>query len=90
MEVEHRDNLSLVITDLHMPHMDGIGFIRLLHRMAPGAAVIVASGRIDEASSKELETLGIKAVLNKPFTQEKLVVAIKKALREAELKRVNK
>ena len=84
---ELRDSLSLVITDLHMPHMDGIGFIRLLHRMAPAAAVIVASGRIDEASSKELETLGIKTVINKPFTQEKLVVAIKKALREAELKR---
>lgn len=52
--------------------------------------VATASGRIDEASSKELETLGIKTVLNKPFTQEKLVIAIKKALRDAELKRVNK
>ena len=82
---ELRDNLSLVITDLHMPHMDGIGFIRLLRRMAPSAAVVVASGRIDDASAKELEALGIKAVLNKPFTQEKLIIAIKRALREAEL-----
>lgn len=85
---ELRENLSIVITDVHMPHLDGIGFIRLLNRMTPTAAVIVASGRIDETAAKELQTLRIEGILNKPFTQDKLVSAIQGALRGRELKRV--
>ncbi len=77
---ELRANLRLVITDLHMPHMDGLGFVRLLQRMAPDAAVIVASGRTDDASSREFESMGIKSILHKPFTQERLITAIRKAL----------
>jgi two-component system, cell cycle sensor histidine kinase and response regulator CckA len=68
----HRDQLRAVITDLHMPHMDGVAFVRALRRMMPDVPVIVASGRVDEAVAAELQRLGVTRRLDKPFTQQQL------------------
>lgn len=74
---EKRTELKAVLTDLHMPHMDGLSFVRALKRMLPDVGIIVASGRLDEREAKEFMSLGIKALLEKPFTQDKLVEALK-------------
>ncbi len=74
---EKRSELRAVITDLHMPHMDGLAFVRALKRMLPDVGIIIASGRLDEREAKEFKSLGINAVLEKPFTQDKLVEALK-------------
>lgn len=52
---EHRAKLRGVITDLHMPHMDGLTFVRSLRRMLPDVPVIVASGRIEDAESPGIQ-----------------------------------
>lgn len=74
---EKRAELKAVLTDLHMPHMDGLSFVRALKRMLPDVGIIVASGRLDEREAKEFMSLGVKALLEKPFTQDKLVEALK-------------
>jgi CheY-like chemotaxis protein len=74
---EKRNELKAVITDLHMPHMDGLAFVRALKRMLPDVGIIIASGRLDEREAKEFKSLGVNAVLEKPFTQDKLVEALK-------------
>lgn len=66
------DELSLVISDLHMPQMDGLKFVKLLRRLAPTLPVIVSSGRFDEELSDEFTVHGITASLLKPFTQDAL------------------
>jgi PAS domain S-box-containing protein len=76
---EKRAVLRAVITDLHMPHMDGLSFVRVLKRMLPAASIIVSSGRLDEREAKEFKTLGVSVLLDKPFTQEELVTALQKA-----------
>ena len=81
---EHRAELRVVITDLHMPQMDGLTFVRVLRHMLPEAGIIVASGRLDEREENEFKTLGVSALLNKPFTQETLVAAVKTALQKSE------
>lgn len=68
----HREQLRAVITDLHMPHMDGLSFVRALRRSMPGIPVILASGRVDESVTGELQVLGVTRRLDKPFTQEQL------------------
>lgn len=77
---EKRGQLRAVITDLHMPHMDGLTFVRVLKRMLPEAGIIVASGRLDEADAKQFASLGVTVRLEKPFTQQKLVEALKSVL----------
>lgn len=68
----HRGTLRAVITDLHMPHMDGLAFVRALRRTLPDVPVVVASGRVDEAVAAELLRHGVTRRLDKPFTQEQL------------------
>jgi CheY-like chemotaxis protein len=77
IEVTEQAELRVVITDLHMPHMDGLSFVRVLKSRLPQTGIIVASGRLDERDAEEFKNLGVNAVLNKPFTQERLVEALK-------------
>ena len=74
---EKRSELRAVLTDLHMPHMDGLSFVRALKRMLPEVGIIVASGRLEPRETKEFMALGISTILEKPFTQDKLVEALK-------------
>jgi len=76
LAAEKRAELRAVITDLHMPHMDGLSFVRVLKRMLPDAGIIVSSGRVTETEAKEIGNLGVIALLDKPFTQDKLVTAL--------------
>ena len=68
--------LSLIITDLHMPRMDGIGFVKHARALLPNLPVIVSSGRMDEADTTALAELGVNTHLHKPFTQADLVAAL--------------
>jgi CheY-like chemotaxis protein len=74
---EKRAELRAVITDLHMPDMDGLTFARVLRSVLPEVGVIVASGRIEERERKQFNALGIAVLLDKPFTQKKLEKALK-------------
>lgn len=75
----HGPAIRVVITDLHMPHMSGLGFVGAMRRMLPHVPVIVSSGRLDEAAAQFRE-LGVHLVLDKPFTEEKLAAALRVAL----------
>ena len=74
---ELQSGLYAVMTDQHMPEMDGLTFVRSLKGMLPKTGIIVVSGRMDEREASEFKTLGVDAMLDKPFTQEKLVEALK-------------
>ena len=78
--MQHRSELRVVITDLHMPQMDGLAFIRALRRALPSVPVILASGRIEGAPLKELQRHGVTVLLDKPFTQSMLAEALRRAI----------
>jgi two-component system, cell cycle sensor histidine kinase and response regulator CckA len=73
---EHQEEISLVLTDMVMPSMDGITTIRTLQKINPNVKIIAVSGL---ASSDKLNTaynIGIKAFLSKPYTANELIQAI--------------
>lgn len=78
--MQHRSQLQAVITDLHMPNMDGLAFIRSLRRALPDVPVIVASGRLEAAPIKDLQRVGVTVLLDKPFTREMLAKALRTVL----------
>jgi PAS domain S-box-containing protein len=78
---EHGANLHAIITDLHMPGMDGIQFVRAVRRMLPDVPILVASGRLDERARKELFELDIQCHLAKPFTEGELTEAMGRVLK---------
>jgi CheY-like chemotaxis protein len=75
-----RSDIRVVITDVHMPHMDGLAFLRELRKTMPSVPVIVASGRLDEQAAADFASLGTAATLHKPFTEEDLIEALATAL----------
>ncbi len=77
---QHRTEIRAIITDLHMPRMDGLEFVREVRRLLPGIPIMVASGRLEEAEAGELATLGVTGRLDKPFTQAQLADALKNLL----------
>jgi len=78
MQVAHHGaELRAIITDLHMPHLDGLAFVRALRRMLPEIPVMVASGRMEDAVAEEFKTLGVTTRLDKPFAEAQLAAALK-------------
>ncbi|MBV9082995.1 MAG: sigma-54-dependent Fis family transcriptional regulator [Acidobacteriaceae bacterium] len=71
---------NLVITDLRLPGMDGLEFIRNLHARGVQAAVIVitAHGSVDAAV--EAMKLGASDFLQKPFSLDHLTTVVQKGL----------
>jgi len=81
---KQRERIKLILTDIMMPHMDGIEMIRQVRKLDPHVKVIAASGLISASDShqrlNELATLGVKIFLDKPFSIERLLKAIRLTL----------
>jgi PAS domain S-box-containing protein len=75
-----RADVRVVITDLHMPEMNGVEFVRALRRTHADLPVVVSSGRLDDESRDAFESLGVKVSLEKPFTQAGLGDALRRCL----------
>ena len=80
MYFERRGAINLIITDLHMGTMDGIGLTRALRKLTPDAKVIVSSGHVNKENQTILEGLSVKSFLEKPYTAEKLLKCVKDTL----------
>jgi PAS domain S-box-containing protein len=71
--------IELVITDLMMPSMDGPDFIRALINRDPHIPVICISGLLSDKQPPFEESSALE-ILQKPFTTERLLSAIRQAL----------
>ena len=64
---------AVIVTDYHMPQLNGIEFIREATRLAPKAAFVMITGHNLSAQEDELATLkSLKGFLAKPFGWRKL------------------
>jgi DNA-binding NtrC family response regulator len=81
------ENWDVVLTDLRMPHMDGIEFLRQVRRRFPNVDVILmtAYGTIETAVSAMQE--GAEDFLTKPFSFKELELRLKKLSRRRETQR---
>ena len=79
----HQHSLRAVITDMHMPFMDGLSFARSLRRSLPDIPIIVCSGRLDDVIAAEFQSMGRTVRLDKPFTEAQLATALQAALAPA-------
>ena len=68
----------LVISDLNMPKLDGLGLLRAVRECEPikKAAFILVTGRGDNAVVAQGRKYGLNNLLAKPFTVESLRTSI--------------
>ncbi len=72
--------VELIITDLHMPRMDGVRMLELLRaeEATKELPVLVVTSAWTPAYRGRLEGLGVSGVLLKPFKPESLLEAMSK------------
>lgn len=75
-----KDNeLSLVITDLIMPGMEGLEFIKKVARLFPDLKIIATSGKND-SSLKTAGFLGATKVLQKAILKKELIKTVREVM----------
>jgi CheY-like chemotaxis protein len=76
--------VDLVITDIFMPHKEGIETIRELRRQFPGAKILAISGGGKQSGLEppltEAKLFGAHDILAKPFTPQELLAVVSAAL----------
>jgi DNA-binding response OmpR family regulator len=72
---------DLVITDLYMPHQDGLKAIQELRSCFPEVAIIAMSGRTDTGATLSIaQQVSAIGILQKPFLVAELLAAVAKTL----------
>lgn len=74
--------VDLVVTDLNMPVMNGLGLIRELRKLPAykGVPILFLTTESDAAMKQEAKVAGATGWITKPFQQEQLVAVVRKVL----------
>ena len=73
--IENRDEIDLIITDLHMPGVSGIEMLRMLQSTGhfTNIPIIVISTDINEVTQQQCRQYGARGFLGKPFSHDDVV-----------------
>lgn len=75
--------VELIITDINMPEMNGMAFLRELNRTHPASNVIMITAYGEVESYIEAMNLGAFEYINKPVKFDELKKVISKIFKEA-------
>ena len=63
---------DIVLSDLRMPELDGIGVLREVKSVRPELPFILISGHATQDDVRKAEAFGVNGFLSKPFTPDQL------------------
>ena len=86
------DSFDLIISDINMPKMDGLEFVKTALEQKISAEFIIITGNATLNKAIEALRLGVKDFLTKPFDLDKLYEAINRAkiIREKKANKIKK
>src|SRR5947199_9294769 len=76
------DSISVVLTDMRMPDIDGIALIRALKKMKPDMTFIGSTGQENEPRLAELQELGVMNFLSKPYDTRNVLTELESAVQK--------
>jgi putative two-component system response regulator len=79
-------DFDVVITDIHMPGMDGLALMRALRERQPDLPVVVVTGQGTVDTAIQALREGATGMLVKPFTGEELLGEVRRALGSAQMR----
>jgi two-component system chemotaxis response regulator CheY len=85
LEALRAERVDLILTDINMPSMDGLEFVRQIkaQNLAPGVPVIMITTESSEEHVKEAIHAGARGYIRKPFTAEQVKERVLPLLRVA-------
>jgi two-component system chemotaxis response regulator CheY len=74
IEVLSNQSVQLILSDINMPSMDGLEFLRQIRmqNLAPGVPVVMITTESSEEHVKHAITAGAQGYIRKPFTAEQV------------------
>jgi two-component system chemotaxis response regulator CheY len=74
LEVLKSKSVDLILSDINMPSMDGLEFVRQIHlqQLAPGIPVVMITTESSEEHVKQAILAGAKGYIRKPFTADQV------------------
>ncbi len=84
--IEKGCEISVVLTDLHMPDMGGVEAIAVLREMNPKVKIIVVTGAGSALGAPSAGEMGVQAYIKKPFDVAHLLVTLHNVLQGKTLK----
>jgi PAS domain S-box-containing protein len=80
---QHKDQIRVVLTDMMMPRIDGLGLARAVRAINPQARIIAGSGFAGSAELAEKGNVSFTAILHKPYTASALLQTVSDVLHGA-------
>lgn len=77
-----QQSVHVIVTDINMPEMDGIAFMRELSKSHPSVNVIMLTAYGGVESYLEAMSLGAFEYINKPVKIDELKLILKKIMNE--------
>lgn len=78
LELAGRNTFNLVISDVNMPVMDGLTFVREFRKKAAFVPVLILTTEVDPVKKAEAKKAGATGWITKPFEPQSLLATIKK------------
>ena len=74
LDVLREKQVDLILSDINMPMMDGLEFVRQLREqnLAPGVPVVMITTESSEEHVKQAIQAGARGYIRKPFTAEQV------------------
>ena len=74
--------VNMVVTDLNMPVMDGLAFIKEMRKLPDykGVPIVFLTTESDSGIKQQAKDAGATGWITKPFQQEQLLAVVKKVL----------
>lgn len=74
LDVLKANEVDLILSDINMPSMDGLEFLRQIRaqKLAPGVPVVMITTESSEEHVKEAIQAGARGYIRKPFTAEQV------------------
>ena len=82
-------SIDLVVTDLKMPEVSGLDLVRHVRENLKDTEVMMITGYATIEGAVEAVKTGAEEYLAKPFTDEELTAAVRRALNKLHLRRAN-
>lgn len=80
---EHEASIGCILLDIHMPHMNGIEFLRHLRSQQKNVEVIIVTGYLNEAKREQLAPLSPREYLKKPVDPDVLQTKLQECMEVA-------
>ena len=77
---QQAESTKVVLTDMSMPFMDSVVLIRAIQKMKPATMFIASTGHGEQTRMAELESLGVRNFLTKPYDTQTLLTTVRDTL----------